>query len=316
MSVSGVYTPEGPQSPIHWSWITLIGPDAQDFLHRLTTVHVKGLTPGSGAPGCWLSGQGKLLAHFVLWCCRPGEYAFEFDAGANGSWKKRLLELIDRYTFGEKITVAEVPLSALWLFPDSEALAAQTLGGIAPGQTLAAGDGAIRLCHHGETDFGRPWLTAWGRTERLAQWLNHSFPNAKRERFETLEGWRIQAVRPWVDHELTENTLPPEAGLVESVSGNKGCYPGQEVVERIATQGSPTRRLALIEGSGEAPSAGSKVLNLSEPAMEVGEITSVVRTDGGFRALGFVRKLQAKEGFEIRLEGGASGRIARVAPYA
>ena len=103
-----------------WSFLSLHGPDAQDFLHRLSTVRVKALKIGQGAPGCFLTPQGKLRASFYLW--RDGEthFTFEFDAGQDGAWKRELLAFIDQYTFAEKMTLSESPsdLECIWLFPE------------------------------------------------------------------------------------------------------------------------------------------------------------------------------------------------------
>jgi aminomethyltransferase len=178
-------------------------------------------------------------------------------------------------------------------------------------------DEEIRICNHGKTDFGKIWITAWGRPERLAQWMDRQFGNAKTVSVETIEGWRIDSLRPWVDRELTDASVPLEAGLVDAIAPNKGCYPGQEVIEKIVSLGSPARRLALIEGSGPVPAVGAKMLNTAEPAGEVGLITSVHAVGNGFHALGFVRKIHAKEGFMIRMEGSdATGSLTRISPYA
>lgn len=304
-----IYTP--PQ-PFQWSWITLIGPDAGDFLHRLTTVNVRNLIVGEGAPGCFLTPQGKLRAYFTLWNYRLTEFAFEIDAGESGHWKKALLETIDQYTFGEKITVAEVPLESRWIFPDAEGLAKL---GVAESMKTAAIDEEIRVCHHGEADFGRPWVTVWGRGPRLAQWLERAFPQAQSIGFETTETWRIEASRPRADLELSESTIPLEVGLKDAIAENKGCYPGQEVIEKIISLGAPAKRLIRIDGSGPVPARGEKILNLADPAAEVGEVTSVAETSTGFVALGIVRKIHAKEGLEVRFTTGSQGTVARVAPY-
>src|SRR4051794_10860791 len=95
-------------SPVRWNWMTLIGPDAQDFLHRVTTVNAKALSPGEGASGCFLTAQGKIRAYFKLWHFDASSFAFEFDAGATSKWKNDLLAAIDQYTFSEKMTVTDL----------------------------------------------------------------------------------------------------------------------------------------------------------------------------------------------------------------
>ncbi|MBU6375957.1 MAG: tRNA-modifying protein YgfZ, partial [Bdellovibrionales bacterium] len=62
---------------------------------------------------------------------------------------------------------------------------------------------------------------------------------------------RIVQVRPWVDHEITHEVMPLELGLYDGVAESKGCYPGQEVIERVISQGAPPRRLVLVESTGK-----------------------------------------------------------------
>jgi folate-binding protein YgfZ len=314
-----VYDSSAAKPAIQWSWVTLSGRDAQDFLHRLTTVNVNALSVGQGAPGFFLNAQGKIRAYFTLWNFGPQDYAFELDAGAEGKWKTELLAAIDQYTFAEKITASDVTaLESRWIFADaaSEALAKLGAPDLKAGQTVAV-DEEIRICHHGDLDFGRAWITAWGRPARLAQWLEHVLPASQAATPAQLEQWRIQALRPRVDAEITPATIPLEAGLTQAIAQSKGCYPGQEVIERIISLGSPARRLALIQGQGAMPSPGETIQNFADPPAEVGQITSVTPSEsGGFSALGFVRKIHAKEGLEVRFaQSGSKGSISRIAPY-
>lgn len=324
------YTPSlqtGRTNSIHWNWVTLSGPDSVDFLHRLTTVNVRFLEVGQGAPGCFLTPLGKIRSYFTLWRSHPQELAFEFEAGLTGKWKSTLLALIDQYTFGEKIAVLDAgeKLECRWLFPETVETLGEAFQALKPGHTLSMSantppnmDEGVRLCHHGDMDFGRPWITAWGKPAHLSQWLDKTLPGQKSIGLETLEKWRIQKTRPRVDHEITEDHLPLEIGLRSSVAEQKGCYPGQEVIEKIIALGSPPRRLVRIEGTGVAPIEGSPILNLATPPVEVGKITSVVREENQFQALGMVKKIHAKEGLEVRFEGSASvaqGRVIQISTY-
>jgi tRNA-modifying protein YgfZ len=101
---------------------------------------------------------------------------------------------------------------------------------------------------------------------------------------EELERWRIEAGIPRWGREIDDRILPAEAGLDDThISFTKGCYPGQELVERMDSRGAEAprtlRRLDVPEGS----SAGDTVRDGDQ---EVGEITSVVLT----RALGWVKR--------------------------
>src|ERR1700722_19594264 len=111
-----------PESPIQWGWVALKGPDASDFLHRLTTVHVKALKLGEGAPGFLLNPQGKMRAYFHLWMISREEFFFEIDSGSSGKWKKEFLTVLDQFQFGEKFTTDAGDSGAFacaWILSDS-----------------------------------------------------------------------------------------------------------------------------------------------------------------------------------------------------
>jgi aminomethyltransferase len=286
-----------PVSPIQWSWISLKGPDAVDFVHRLTTVNLKAMQPGAGAPGFFLTPQGKMRAYFHLWMISREELFFEFDAGATGHWKEDLLKVIDQFHFGEKMTLESTSATEfhnVWVFGENE-----TFSEVKPGQFSDIS--GVRVFNHGSSDFGKTWLTLWSSMD-LGETVQKL--GMKEINIEQVEAMRIAAGRPRVDSELTENTIPLEAGMREAIADNKGCYPGQEVIEKIISLGAPARRLAQIEGSGAFPAVGDVVKAKSADATqgnsaEIGKITSIAKTSSGFRALAFIRKTHAQEGIEI-----------------
>ncbi len=317
-----IFRPTLENSSIQWNWITLIGPDAKDFLQRLTTVFVKTLPVGQGAPGCFLTPQGKIRAYFTLWNYRPNEYAFEFDAGLSGKWKVNLLSLIDQFTFGENISVADATaeLDFRWIFPKDSDFIKMGIDSLKQYETVAIDD-EIRICHHGVNDYGQVWLTAWGSPARLAQWMDQTFLQAPEPvqdlTFKEIEAWRISSLRPKMDSEITESSGPLELGLKDAIAENKGCYPGQEVIEKIAALGSPPKRLVKISGEGMAPQSGDPVFSLAESPTEVGQITSVSCAENGFVALGLLNKIHAKEGLSVRFsnESISKGVIVKVTSY-
>ncbi len=326
-----------PKSPIHWNWINLSGPDAPDFLHRLTTVDVKNLALSEGRAGCFLTPLGKISASFTLWRLGSNEFGFELDAGKDHLWKKKLLSTIDQYTFGEKFTLVDPlapaispPHQSTWLFFEMGVPLPKTLlqlGFDTEKNSLKtcklsthshADSDQIRLCFQGSMHYQRPWLTAWGSHHALSQWMTHYFSNTAEISFETIERWRINSLIPRVDHEITESTIPLEIGLRYAISEQKGCYPGQEVIERILALGSPSRRLVKIEGTGKTPALGEKIFNITEPMaprVEIGEITSALSTESGFTGLALIRKIHAKEAHPLQLQDGTQATITRVAPY-
>jgi folate-binding protein YgfZ len=284
------------QSP-SWSRISLQGPDAPDFLHRLTTVNVKQMKPGDGRPGFFLTPQAKVRAYFWLWRLTPEEFIFELAPGLEDHWKQNLLSFIDQFHFAEKFEIAELPeMQCRWIFPDQEEGT--------PLRAESRSDGLV-FFHHGSADFGRPWISVWGSAEKVAA-IVESLDAVQTQNL------RVLATRPWFDSEITENTNPLEIGLPEAISSNKGCYPGQEVIEKIISLGAPAKRLVKIEGTGALPTVGT-VLSASDQS-EAGTVTTVSPTMHGFVALAILKKIYAKEGQALTfLQNQVT--VSQIAPY-
>jgi len=109
---------------------------------------------------------------------------------------------------------------------------------------------------------------------------------------ETLEIQRIAAGIPLYGVDIRERDLPQETEQMRALNFNKGCYVGQEIVERIRSRGSVHRTFTgfVFEGGAAIP-AGAKILAEEK---EVGETTSTVNlhTPVGERgmALGYIRR--------------------------
>ena len=247
---------------ISWTCRTLSGPDARDFLHRLTTLDVRRLAPGAAASwGFILTPVGKVRAAFHLVCIGPEEFRFEYDAGPEGIWDRALAEAIDQFTFAERQTLSEMSgQGCRWVFSED---APQVPSG-------------VQVIDHGSRDFGRRWWTLWGEASVL---------DARPVGEAPLEEWRCQALRPWFSVELSQEVMPLEVGLIDGISQGKGCYPGQEVIERILTQGAPPRRLARV------------------------------RSADGRARLGLVRKNEVEPGTSVKLADGFEGKVEQCADF-
>jgi len=271
-------------SCLDWGSLCLVGADAGSFLQRLITADVRSWEPGQGGLACWLNPQGRIQSCFQVWNLGDDQYALEFERGKDQIWEKHLRCLLEKYHFREQIEVVSgFEGACTFLFLPFE---------MPEGTWFLEG---LRVCSHGSAQYGRPWCTLWGAWERFSEGVS----------WDSLERWRIAAMGPRVDREITQQSSPLELGL-SRVLGQKGCYPGQEVIERTLSRGAPARRLVLIEGTCDP---GELVLDSDGTVL--GSFTSVVRAPGGFQALASVGKLHAQEGKVL-----SQGIIAKVAPYA
>ncbi|MEM8903552.1 MAG: hypothetical protein AAGF02_07620 [Actinomycetota bacterium] len=119
------------------------------------------------------------------------------------------------------------------------------------------------------------------------------------------EAARIEAGGPRLGIDVEPGSIPQESGLVaSSVSFTKGCYRGQELVERIASRGAERRVLRRFRIDGAA-SVGDELTDAAGSA--VGGLTSVATSPrSGIVALGWV-KGAVEEGSAVSAASG--GRV-------
>jgi len=119
--------------------------------------------------------------------------------------------------------------------------------------------------------------------------------------YAALSGLRLAQGVPWFGYDFGEKQIPHEAGLQDShINYTKGCYTGQEIVERVRSRGQVNRhRVGLVFSGDAVPEAGTPLM------MEGKEIGFVTRAAKAWDSapprilgMGYVRK-----------EGGAAGTM-------
>jgi folate-binding protein YgfZ len=129
-----------------------------------------------------------------------------------------------------------------------------------------------------------------------------------------LEALRIEAGTPRFGADMTDDTIPLEAGIERrAISMTKGCYVGQEVIVRILHrgQGRVARRLVgLVFNGAEAPPPGTELTANDRPA---GFVTSAAFSPALRRpvALAYVHRDFVQPGTSI---GAGPSAVATVAP--
>jgi folate-binding protein YgfZ len=123
--------------------------------------------------------------------------------------------------------------------------------------------------------------------------------------------FRIESFQPRYGEDITAATLPQETGLAKALHFNKGCYLGQEIVERIRSRGHVNKMLVgLAIKSDSAPTPGSKVLF---EGAECGEITSSTWSQhfNEARAIAMLRTQATLPGAIVQVNG-ATAEVAAV----
>jgi folate-binding protein YgfZ len=130
----------------------------------------------------------------------------------------------------------------------------------------------------------------------------------------SVEAFRIAEGIPAYRVDIAERDLPQETAQTRALHFSKGCYLGQEIVERIRSRGNVHRHLRQLELTGPVPAAGTELTSASGAA--AGQITSAAELalPGGTRtfALGMIRAEAEVSGEPFTYAAGTATGVARI----
>jgi folate-binding protein YgfZ len=128
-----------------------------------------------------------------------------------------------------------------------------------------------------------------------------------------LSAQRLAQGVPWFGYDFGEKQIPHEAGLEQShISYIKGCYTGQEIVERVRSRGQVNRRrVSLIFPGADVPESGAPLL--AREGNEAGYVTRAAESwyPAGIFGMAYVRKENAAPGTQLSWSGGTAEVISR-----
>jgi folate-binding protein YgfZ len=129
----------------------------------------------------------------------------------------------------------------------------------------------------------------------------------------TVEILRIEAGIPASVDDIDEDVVPPETGRVEQgISYHKGCYLGQEVIERMRSHGILARRLVGLKLGGDHLPPKNSLLRAEEK--DVGRITSACWSEAlaAPLALGYVKAAFAQPGKHVSISAPSGNTTAEI----
>lgn len=270
--------------------LEVTGRDRARFLHGMCTNDIKKLQPGQGSMAAVVNRQGKMVAEMIAYAAQNA-ILLEMDR----SNLIATIEHLSKFLVADDVTlrVSDAAVLGLW-GPRSQALAAvQDL----PDFHFAMREGVAIARNRTLGVDGYHLIVPAASTDEADRILRHGVVPAG---FEAHELLRIEFGFPRWGADMDATLLPMEAGLEPlAISYSKGCYIGQEVIQRVKTYSEPPRMLVQLEVAGAA--AGDRITSGAE---DVGSVTGATPS----LALGIVRKEFKAPGSEVSV----SGRPARV----
>lgn len=306
----------------HRGFLQFTGPDRLSFLQGMLSNDLRVLKPFDGAYATILTQQGKVIADVRVLCAMN---SFYLDLWEN--LREKVLAHLNRYLIADEVEIADRSLEYAMISlqgPRAEGLIRQIMTSTVelPARlkqhAMVDIDGAA-VCvvcdsHTGEAGFDLivP-LPAFTKIARKLTDAGQSYSAAwVGENAQDI--LRVEAGIPRYGSDFTEDNLLLEVGLDDAVSFTKGCYLGQEVVERIRSRGHVNRRLCGLLIDGETAAAPGSVIEVA--GKPVGAVTSSVVSPQLKQpiALGYLNKDAWTPGDEVSLRSGPSSSRATVAP--
>jgi folate-binding protein YgfZ len=296
------------------AYLAFTGPDRVRYLNAILTNNVKDLVAGQGNVSLLLNPQGHILAEI-----ETHAFADRLLCVSYAMIRERLIEWLDKYIIMDDVTLTDEThrFGTLALEGPKAAALVREMSGvdIGPLGELSSTDGAVdtipcRIVKRSPGGvFGAEFVVP---QENLAPLWQVLLEAARRHGggpmgYAALSASRLAQGVPWFGYDFGEKQIPHEAGLQDShISYTKGCYTGQEIVERVRSRGQVNRQRVGLVFSGDAvPEAGTPLMMEGK---EVGFVTRAARAwnPGRVLGMGYVRREAGAPGSQLQWPAGTA----------
>lgn len=288
--------------------ISLGGGDRVRWLNGMVTNNIRDLASGQGVYAFLLSPQGHILGD--LYAYNLGDSIL---VDTDRSQMEKILTTFDHYIIMDDVEVANLSeqLTALAISGPKSLEVIEEAGiefpALQPLQTheiqCDCESGCVK-CTIVRADSLLESYEIWLSPDSVKPlWKALVASGATQVGFEALELQRVASGIPLYGVDIRERDLPQETEQARALNFNKGCYVGQEIVERIRSRGAVHRKFSrFLAEPGPPILPGTRIVAGEK---EVGEITSAatVQFPRGAKtvALGYIRREVGTPGREVKL---------------
>lgn len=242
--------------------IKLTGEDRARLLHAMTTNHIQQLTPGTGCYAFFLNDKGRVIADANV-LCRPDYFLLDVEPETRQS----LYQHLDHFIIADDVTLEDTTEATVTIAVEGPQAAEvmQKAGAPIPETDYASvdwGDSMVaRLNSTGSSGF---FIFA-PASEKSALIARLEAAGTEPADAEAARVVRLEHGKPRYGEEISERFLAQEANQPQALHFSKGCYLGQEIVERVRSRGQIHRVLKpLTLETTEPPAPGTKLENGTE----------------------------------------------------
>jgi folate-binding protein YgfZ len=242
--------------------IKLTGEDRARLLHAMTTNHIQQLTPGTGCYAFFLNDKGRVLADANI-LCRPDYFLLDVEPET----REPLYQHLDRFIIADDVTLEDI----------TDATATIAVEGPEAAGVLGRAGAPVPEAEYSSVDWGDSVVARVNSTgspgffifapiaDKSALIARLEAAGAEPADAEAARVVRIERGKPRYGEDISERFLAQEANQPQALHFSKGCYLGQEIVERVRSRGQIHRVLKpLVLDLTEPPAPGTKLEDASE----------------------------------------------------
>jgi folate-binding protein YgfZ len=296
------------------AYFSFTGPDRVRYLNAILTNNIKDLAVGQGNSSLLLNPQGHILAEVETYALPESLFCLSY-----AMIRERLIEVIEKYIIMDDVTLTDETqrygamalegpkaadvvryLADIDLLALSELDRTETTFASIPCWLKRRSPGGVAGC---EFMVERAKLTSLWKILSESVKKHGGGPMG----YAAMSAQRLVQGVPWFGYDFGEKQIPHEAGLQDShISYTKGCYTGQEIVERVRSRGQVNRRRVDLIFEGASVPATGKMLTVD--GKEVGSVTRAAIPSFLTHAIGmgYVRKDYNAIGSHLKWSGGTA----------
>ncbi len=271
--------------------IKLTGEDRARLLHAMTTNHVQQLGPGQGCYAFFLNDKGRILADANI-LCRPDHILLDLEPET----REKIYQHLDHFIIADDVTLEDLSAATATIAlegPESDRVL-ERAGAPLPEADYASLPWGGRLVARLNSTGSRGCFVFAPIDEKAALVAALEAAGAEPADAEAFRVVRLEHGKPRYGEDISERFLAQEANQAHAMHFSKGCYLGQEIVERVRSRGQIHRVLMpLLLDTRIPPEPGAK-LQIGDAS--AAEITSAAYSPALDRvaALGYVRSEHAR----------------------
>ena len=291
--------------PLQNAWLIISGEDRTRWLNGMVTNNITTLEPGKGNYNFLLNAQGRIQGDAYIF-----NLSNNLLLSTSRTQSTTIAQLLEKFIIMDDVEIKISTGEGLAVVGPAAKSTLRSMGISTPETQLSLthstfNNERIDVLYAYSPGVPRYELYAQDLTPLRQALESKGLPTAPTEAVEQL---RILEGIPEYGKDIRDRDLPQETNQTRALHFSKGCYLGQEIVERIRSRGAVHRTLLQFSLIGDLPPANTPLEADGKP---IGELTSVSKINNIQRAVGYARREALERNATLTYLGGTAEPIAQ-----